>query len=77
MADQLQPGHNSMLFAPGDGRELAACLERFLADPTLLARLCNHGGVPRTVSDYVDQLEGEYRFSLNNSSRRPWQPPLP
>jgi glycosyltransferase involved in cell wall biosynthesis len=77
MADQLQPGRNSALFAPGDAQELAAWLGRFLADPSLLAKLCNQGGDPRTVSDYVDQLEREYRFSLNNSSRRPLQPPRP
>ena len=77
MADQLQPGRNSALFAPGDERELAAWLGRFLADPTLLARLCNQGGDPRSVSDYVDQIEREYRFSLNNSSRKPLPLPPP
>lgn len=77
MAEQLQPGRNGALFAPGDERELAAWLERFLADPTLLARLCNKGGEPRTVSNYADQLEREYRISLKDNSRRALQPPEP
>ena len=71
MADQLHPGRDSALFPPGDDRELASWLRRFLREPEALAQLCGNGGQPRTVSDYVDQLEVEYAFSLRNSSGKP------
>lgn len=71
MADQLHPGRDSALFPPGDDRELASWLRRFLKEPKALAQLCCNGGKPRTVSDYVDQLEVEYAFSLRNSSGKP------
>ena len=70
MADQLKPGVNSQLFAPGSAPELSAWLKRFLLDPRALAALCGNGGIPRTISDYVDQLEEEYRLSEKERKRR-------
>jgi glycosyltransferase involved in cell wall biosynthesis len=61
MADHIQPGINGHLFTPGRSDLLAQLLHRFLEDPTKLQKICDQGGTPRTVSDYVDQLEMEYQ----------------
>ena len=37
--DQIRPGVDGLLFAPGDAHDLAAALERLYADPSLLERL--------------------------------------
>ena len=63
MTEHLKPGVNGQLFAPGAATELAAWLRRFLREPQALAALCGHGGTPRTIRDYVDQLEEEYRLA--------------
>lgn len=60
MADQVEPGRNALLFPPGDSHALAAQLRRLEADPHQLAALTNHGGTPRTMADYGDQLEQLY-----------------
>jgi glycosyltransferase involved in cell wall biosynthesis len=70
MADHIQPGHNGHLFAPGRSDLLAQLLHRFLEDPTTLQTICGQGGAPRTVSDYVDQLEMEYQSLAENLKMR-------
>lgn len=76
MADQLAPGWNSALFSPGEAHQCAGWLKTFLDSPETLGQLCGHGGAPRTVSDYVDQLEREYGFIPGGNSDRSL-PPLP
>lgn len=71
MAEQLRPGWNSALFTPGDDRELAAWLKQFMAEPQTLAKLCGQGGDPRTVRNYVDQIEMEYSLILADRPDRP------
>lgn len=60
MADQVEPGTNSLLFPPGDKGALAAMVQQLEADPQRLAALVNRGGSPRTISHYADQLEMLY-----------------
>jgi glycosyltransferase involved in cell wall biosynthesis len=60
MADQVQVGVNALLFPPGDSRALAARLASLVQRPESLAALIDRGGLPRSIGQYGDQLEGLY-----------------
>lgn len=51
---------NGLLFEPGDSRALAACLRRLLAEPPLLAALASRARTPRSLNDYIDEIESHH-----------------
>jgi glycosyltransferase involved in cell wall biosynthesis len=54
-------GHDGLLFAPGDARDLAKQLRRLLDEPTLLDQLRPDGTSVRTQEDEMRELSRHYR----------------
>jgi glycosyltransferase involved in cell wall biosynthesis len=65
MADHIHSGINGELFEPGNSAALAELLERLVADPHALQTLTSCQLQPRTISDYVNQIETCYHGLLS------------
>lgn len=64
MADHIHAGVNGELFAPGNSEALAQLLEYLMTEPRALAAMTMRQARPRTICDYVDQVESVYRELL-------------
>lgn len=60
MAELVRHDVDGLWFQPGDARDLAAQIERALAEPTLLPRLAAGITRPRSVADEMEQLMALY-----------------
>jgi glycosyltransferase involved in cell wall biosynthesis len=61
ISELVMDGHDGLLFAPGDARDLAKQLRRLLDEPTLLDRLRPDGSTVRTEEDEMRALSSHYR----------------
>jgi glycosyltransferase involved in cell wall biosynthesis len=60
LTETVKDGVNGLIFPAGDAAALAACFERLLDEPELLAQLGAHCTKPKTTAAYVDELEALY-----------------
>ncbi len=60
----VREGRNGLFFQKGDVRGLSEVLQRLYADRRLLRSLSDHSVKPKSVSAYVDELEGIYEEVL-------------
>ncbi len=60
MAEVIHHEDNGLLFAPGSMSELARALRRICDDRSFLQRLGSHAITPRSIQDYVRQIEAVY-----------------
>lgn len=64
LADIVAHRQTGLLFAPGSAAELARLIGQLEAEPGLLHDLSAAAVTPRTIEQYVDVLEAEYRGVL-------------
>ena len=64
LSEAIRHEENGLLFAAGDAAALQATVGRVAADRALLKRLSQACRKPRSVVDYVDQLEDSYTMAL-------------
>lgn len=60
MAEMIEHERNGLLFEAGDVAGLAAAIERLACDRPLLRRLAAHAIRPKSISDYVNELQVVY-----------------
>ena len=60
MAEVIHHEDNGLLFPPRSIVDLAKALRRLCADRALLHNLAKHAIMPRSILDYVNQVEGVY-----------------
>jgi glycosyltransferase involved in cell wall biosynthesis len=60
MAEVIHHGKNGLLFKLRDVRELAQSLQRLCEDRALLESLAKNAITPRSIQDYVQQMEAVY-----------------
>ncbi len=65
MREWVQEGVNGLLFRPRDVADLRRVLERFIADPTLIAKLSRHFPPVRSITDDATAMEVHYQSLLN------------
>lgn len=70
VTDYVLHGINGLLFSPGDSAALAEQLARLNAEPDLLARLGDAATMPRSIEDYVAEIELRYQ-RLTRQQRHP------
>lgn len=61
LSEVIKDGENGLLFKMGDVPELTAALARLVDEKGLVSKLARKAVRPRSVSEYVDQLEEIYR----------------
>jgi glycosyltransferase involved in cell wall biosynthesis len=64
MAEVIHHEDNGLLFKPGSVVELAQALQRVCKDRNLLERLAKRAIMPRSIQDYVRQMEAVYEDLL-------------
>jgi hypothetical protein len=64
MAELVEPGRGGLKFPPGDSSALASLLERFFAEPSLLAQLNSDFPPVSTLDQELDRTEVIYRRLL-------------
>ncbi|MEX2030829.1 MAG: glycosyltransferase family 4 protein [Anaerolineales bacterium] len=71
LSEVIQDGENGLLFQMGDVPGLTAALARLVDEKGLVRKLAKKAVKPRSVSEYVDQLEETYgEISSRNRRRR-------
>ena len=70
LREAIRDGENGLLFRMGDTQALAAALARLVEDRTLLKKLARGAVKPRSVAEYVDQLEEVYGEIAARGRRR-------
>ena len=70
MRDLVKPGRGGLRFIPGDDRDLARVLERFLNEPDLARELVDQAPRVKTVDANAAELEVRYRQALGLSRGR-------
>lgn len=71
MAEVVHHEENGLLFEKGDAAGLSALLKRLVEDRTLLERLAAKVVPPKTISQYVDELEVVYEEVLTRRRTAP------
>ena len=61
LSDIIAHGKNGLLFAPGSASELARTIRRLVSERDLLRDLSSAAVTPRSIEQYADELELEYR----------------
>ncbi len=61
MPEWIQDGVNGLLFRPRDVADLRRTLERFMADPSLVAKLSGNFPAVQSIAADVEVIEGHYR----------------
>lgn len=64
IAEVIEHEVNGLLFEAGDCVQLANALERLALGPSLLHRLSSHSIKPKSIEDYVNELETAYHSIL-------------
>jgi len=64
MRDLVRPGHGGLRFAPGDDRDLARVMQRFLDEPDLALKLVEQAPRVKTVDESAAELEVRYRQAV-------------
>lgn len=60
LPELIQPEHNGLLYAPGDGNALAACVRRLLEEPDLLVKLAANAKPLLSLEAHLERLEQLY-----------------
>ena len=60
MQEWVQDGVNGLLFRPHDVADLRRTLTRFIADPSLVAKLSAHFPAVQSIADDAEAVEGHY-----------------
>jgi len=63
MAELVEPGRQGWRFRVGDAADLAACLERVIADPSLLDAL-DFDPPPKDMHAAAEEMEARYRAAM-------------
>ena len=61
MAEAVADGDDGLLFPVGNAQALAGCIARLVQEPGLLEKLSSGCRAPRSIQDYVDDLEQVYK----------------
>ncbi len=64
MAELVQDGINGLLFEAGNPTDLSRCIERFIYEPDLPAKLRQNIPAVRSIADEMDELEAIYQEIL-------------
>jgi glycosyltransferase involved in cell wall biosynthesis len=65
IAEIVHHGKNGLLFPAGDALALAHLIDSLYMDPSILKQLAANSEPPRTISEYVSDLEKVYREVLS------------
>jgi glycosyltransferase involved in cell wall biosynthesis len=71
MSEVIQHGINGLLFEPGHAAGLAGSIKQLLQDPDLAKRLSEKSPHPRSIAEYVTELEGVYRELVPKAQATP------
>ena len=74
MAEVIHHEDNGLLFKSGNVAELARALQRLSEDRNLLEHLAKRAVMPRSIQNYVWQLEGVYEDVLTALEGPPIEP---
>ena len=64
MSEVVEHEKNGLLFKAGDVAALSNAIERVAIDRTLLKQLADNAIKPKTISEYVTELQGIYEEVL-------------
>jgi len=66
MSEVIEDKVNGLLFEKGNVKELAKAINSLAEDRALLNKLANNAKEPKSISEYVSELECYYRKIVNN-----------
>lgn len=75
LSETVLDGLNGLTFEPGNPEALANCLNRLIGDPDLIKTLSANCLMPKSISEYVDELLVLYQDSTRSPIHLP--PPRP
>jgi glycosyltransferase involved in cell wall biosynthesis len=65
MNEVIADGENGFLFEKGDVKGLAEIIRMLCHDRSVVKRLSDHARQPKSISSYVDEIEGIYGDVIN------------
>ena len=74
LAEAIQHDVNGLLFERGNPLDLAKLLQIVISDRTILERLSEHAPAPKSIHDYVGELDSIYSDVLSSFRGKPVQP---